>query len=74
MKRLALILGVVLFLLGIVVVVHPTFEYHSRERVAKIGPVEATVDEPKTFEVPIAATVAVLVSGLALVVVSLKMK
>ena len=74
MKRVALILGVVLFLLGVVAVVHPTYEYHSRERVAKIGPVEATVDEPKTFEVPVAATVALLVSGLALVVVSLKMK
>jgi len=74
MKRLALIPGIVLFLLGIVAVVHPTFEYHSRERVAKIGPVEATMDEPKTFEVPTAATVALLVSGLALVAVAFKMK
>lgn len=74
MKRLALILGVLLFILGIVAIVHPTFEYHSRERVAKIGPIEATVDEPKTYQVPTAATVALLVSGLALVVVGLKMK
>jgi uncharacterized membrane protein HdeD (DUF308 family) len=74
MKRLALILGIVLFLLGIVAVVHPTFEYHTRERVAKFGPVEATMDEPKTFEVPTAATVALLVSGLILAVASFKMK
>jgi heme/copper-type cytochrome/quinol oxidase subunit 3 len=74
MKRLALILGIVLFLLGIVAVVHPTFEYHTRERVAKFGPVEATMDEPKTFEVPTAATVALLVSGLVLAVASFKMK
>lgn len=74
MKRLGLILGVVLFLLGIVAVVHPTFEYRTRERVAKIGPIEATVDEPKTFQLPTAATVALLVSGLVLAVVSFKMK
>ena len=74
MKRLGLILGLVLFLLGIVAVVHPTFEYGTRERVAKFGPVVATLDEPKTFQVPTTATVALLVSGLALVVISLKVK
>jgi uncharacterized membrane protein HdeD (DUF308 family) len=74
MKRLALILGVLLFILGLVAIVHPTYEHQSRERVAKIGPIEATVDEPKTYQVPTAATVALLVSGLALVVVGLKMK
>jgi len=74
MKRLALTLGVVLFLLGIIAVVHPTIEYHKRERVAKFGPVEATMDEPKTFQVPTAATVSLLVSGLALVVISFKVK
>jgi len=72
MKRLVLIFGVVLFLLGIIAVVHPTFEYHRRERVAKFGPVEATMDEPKTFQVPTAATVALLVSGLVLAIVSMK--
>jgi hypothetical protein len=72
MKRLALIFGVVLFLLGILAVVHPTFEYSKRERVAKFGPVEATMDEPKTFEVPTAAIVACLVSGLLLTIVSIK--
>jgi heme/copper-type cytochrome/quinol oxidase subunit 3 len=74
MKRLVLIIGLVLFLLGIVAVVHPTFEYHTRERVAKFGPIDATMDVPKTFQVPIAATVVLLVSGLVLAVVSFKMK
>lgn len=74
MKRLAFILGLVLFLLGIVAVVHPTIEYHTRERVAKFGPIDATMDVPKTSEVPVAATVALLVSGLVLAVVSFKMK
>lgn len=74
MKRLGLILGLVLFLLGIVAVVHPTFEYGTREHVAKFGPVVATFDEPKTFQVPTAATVAFLVSGLTLVVISFTVK
>jgi len=74
MKRLALILGLVLFLLGIVAVVHPTFEYGTRERVAKFGPIQATLDEPETFQVPVAATVALLVSGFVLTIVSFKMK
>lgn len=52
MQRVGLIFGLVLFLLGIVAVVHPTFEYGTRERVAKFGPVVATLDEPKTFQVP----------------------
>ena len=74
MKRLALILGLLLFLLGIVAVVHPTFEYRTRERVAKFGPINATMDVPKTFQVPVEATVALLVSGLVLSVVSFKRK
>ena len=72
MKRLAFILGFVLFLLGIVAVVHPTCEYRTRERVARFGPIDATMDVPKTFQVPVAATVALLVSGLVLAVVSFK--
>jgi hypothetical protein len=74
MKRLALIAGLVLFLLGIVAVVHPTFDYSTRERVAKLGPIEATMYEPKTFQVPVAVTVALLVSGLALAVASFRIK
>lgn len=74
MKRLAFILGLVLFLLGIVAVVHPTFDYRTQERVARFGPIDATMDVPKTFQVPVAATVALLVSGLVLAIVSFKMK
>lgn len=74
MKRLSLVLGLVLFLLGIVAVVHPTFEYSRQEQVAKFGPIKATFDEPKTLEVPVAATVALLVSGLVLVIASFRMK
>ena len=74
MKRLGLILGLVLFFLGIVAVVRPTFEYGTRKHVAKFGPLVATLDEPKTFQVSTAATVSLLICGLALVVISLKVK
>lgn len=74
MQRLWLILGLLLFLVGIVAVVHPTFEYGTREHVAKFGPIVATLDEPKTFQVPSAATVILLVSGLGLVLISFKAK
>lgn len=74
MQRLGLILGLLLFLLGIVAVVHPTFEYGTREHVAKFGPIVATLDEPKTIQIPTAATVALLVSGLSFVVISFKVK
>ena len=74
MRRLGLILGLLLFLLGIIAVVHPTFEYGTREHVAKFGPIVATLAEPKIFQVPTAATVALLISGLSLVVISFKVK
>ena len=74
MRRLGFILGLLLFLLGVVAIVHPTVQYGTREHIAKFGPIVATLDEPKTFQVPPAATVALLVSGLALVIISFKVK
>lgn len=68
MKRLLLILGVILFVLGIVALIHPTFEYQKHEEIAKIGRIKATVDRPETATVPVAATAALLISGLVLIV------
>jgi len=68
MKRVALILGVVLLLFGVVGLVHPVFTYHKKEEVAKIGPIKATVDEEKEAEIPKAASVACLLLGLVLVI------
>jgi hypothetical protein len=56
-------------LLGIVAVLHPTYTYHDKQQVAKIGAFQATVDEEKTGQVPPLATAALLVSGLVLVLV-----
>ena len=67
MKRVLVIVGVLLVLLGIAAVLHPTYTYHKQQRVAKIGSFQATVDEEKTAQIPVAATVALLVTGLVLV-------
>ena len=74
MKRVLMIVGVVLILLGIAAVLHPTYTYHQQEQVAKIGSFQATVDEEKTGQIPIAATAALLVAGLALVLIGAKSK
>ncbi len=74
MKRFKLILGLVLFALGIFALVHPSFDYHKREEVARIGSFKATVDEEKTAQVPVAVTVVLLVSGLVLVVLGSRSK
>ena len=74
MKRFVVILGIILFVLGIVALVHPSFDYHKHEEVARIGPITATVDKPETASIPVAATVALLVSGLVLIVLGLRAK
>jgi len=74
MKRFVVILGIILFVLGIVALVHPSFDYHKHEEVARIGPITATVDKPETANIPVAATVALLVSGLVLIVLGARAK
>ncbi len=74
MKRALIILGVVLLVLGIAAVLHPTYTYHKQEQVAKIGAFEATVEEERTERIPPVAIAAVLVSGLALVLIGSRMK
>jgi uncharacterized membrane protein len=74
MKRILFILGIILFLLGIVALLHPSFDYHKHEEVARIGPITATVDKPETAEIPVVVTVALLVSGLVLIVLAARSK
>jgi uncharacterized membrane protein len=73
-KRWVMILGAVMVLLGIAAVVHPTYSYHKEDQVAKIGPFQATVEEEKTAQVPVAATVGLLAAGLILVLLGSRMK
>ena len=74
MKRTLVIVGVVLLLLGIAAVLHPTYTYHQQQQVAKIGSFQATVDEEKTAQIPVAATAALLLVGLALVLIGSRSK
>ncbi|HEY6129127.1 MAG TPA: hypothetical protein VIW23_13185 [Candidatus Acidoferrum sp.] len=69
MKRALIIAGLVLFVLGILGLVHPQFTYHKTEEVAHIGPVRATVNEEKTATVPTAAAIILLIAGLGATVV-----
>ncbi len=74
MKRFVIILGVILLVLGVVGLVHPSFSYHKQEEVAKIGSFKATVDEEKTAQVPAAVSIVLLVSGIGLVLLGPRIK
>jgi hypothetical protein len=72
MKKILLIAGLLVFVLGIVGLVHPEFTYHKTEEVAHVGPVRATVNEEKTATVPTAVSVVLLVAGIGLAVLAVK--
>ena len=74
MKRFVIVLGAVLLVLGVVGLVHPNFNYHQQEEVAKLGPIKATVDEEKTAQIPAAVSIILLVAGIGLVVSGPRMK
>ena len=67
-----MITGLLVFVVGIVGLVHPEFTYHKTEEVAHVGPVRATVNEEKTATVPVVLSVILLVAGLGLTVVGVK--
>jgi len=68
MKKILLIAGLLVLVMGIVGLVHPEFTYHKTEEVAHVGPVRATVNEEKTVTVPTAVSVILLVAGIGLAV------
>jgi len=74
MKRVVIVLGVIFLVLGVIGLVHPSFNYHQKEEVAKIGPIKATVDEEKTLQIPPAVSITLLVAGIGLVVFGPRMK
>lgn len=74
MKRFVVILGVILFLLGVIGLAHPDFTYHQQEEVAKIGPVKATVDQQKIAHIPTGVSIALLVAGVGLVLLGPRIK
>lgn len=74
MKRFVIILGVILLILGVTGLVHPSFSYHKQEEVAKIGPLKATVNEEKVVEIPAAVSIVMLVSGIGLILLGPRIK
>ena len=74
MKRIVILLGVILLVLGVIGLVHPIFKYHQQEEVAKFGPIKATVDEEKTAVIPPAVSIVLLVAGIALVILGPRIK
>lgn len=72
MKKILVASGLLLFVLGIVGLVHPDFTYHKTEEVARIGPVHATVNEEKVATVPTFVSVSMLVVGLGLTVLGVR--
>jgi uncharacterized membrane protein len=74
MKNFVIVLGIILLLLGVIGLVHPSFNYHQQEEVAKIGPIKATVDEQKTAEVPPAVSITLLVAGIGLILLGPRLK
>jgi len=74
MKRLPLFLGILLLILGVIGLVHPSFSYHKREEVAQVGPFKATVDQEKTAEVPTAVSIVLVAVGVVLVAIGSRTK
>ena len=74
MRRLVIVLGVILLVLGVIGLVHPNFNYHQQEEVAKLGPIKATVDAEKTAQIPAMVSITLLLAGIGLVVLGPRMK
>jgi len=74
MKRALLAVGILLVVLGLIGLAHPTFSYHEKKEVAKLGPMQATVEEEKTVEIPRFASIVVALAGLALVLLAPRLK
>jgi hypothetical protein len=74
MKRFVVAIGIILAILGLVALIHPDFDYHKREEVAKIGPVTATVEKPETVRVPPVAAAGLLIGGAVLIVLGPRIK
>ena len=72
MKRFMMAVGLILAILGLVALVHPSFDYHKHEEVAKIGPITASVDKPERATVPPVMAGMLLVVGAVLIVLTSK--
>ncbi len=66
--RMALIVGVLLIVLGVVALAYRGITYNTREEVINIGPIQATAEKKKTIPLSPVLGVAALAGGIVLVV------
>jgi hypothetical protein len=63
------IVGLVIFVLGVLALAYQGFDYTTKEKVVDLGPIEATAEREKSVSVPPLVGVVLAVSGIVLVVV-----
>jgi hypothetical protein len=68
MKWIALFLGIALIVIGVIVLTYHGITYTTREKVLKIGPLEATQEVKKTIPLPPILGGSLLAGGIVLVI------
>ena len=68
MKALALGIGVVLIVLGVVSLAYQGITYKTREKVIDVGPLKASVEKEKTIPLPPILGGLALAGGVVLVI------
>jgi hypothetical protein len=64
--------GIVLVVLGVLALAYQGFTYTKREKVLDVGPIEAHADREKRVPIPPLVGGAVLVAGVAMILMSRK--
>lgn len=68
----AVIIGIVLILLGIVALSYNRITYTTKEKIAEIGPLQATAEKEKSIPLPPMLGGLALVAGVGLIAVGYK--
>ena len=68
----AVIIGIVLILLGIVALSYNRITYTKKEKIAEIGPLQATAEKEKSIPLPPMLGGLALVAGVGLIAVGYK--
>ncbi len=66
--RIALVVGIICIVFGVVALAYGGFTYTTRERVVEVGPIEVTTKEKRTFPISPVGGAALLAGGIVLVV------
>ena len=68
----AIVIGIVLILLGIVALSYNRITYTTKEKIAEIGPLQATAEKEKSIPLPPMLGGLALVAGVGLIAVGYK--